>query len=115
MKFLKKQTAAARQSQREKSVGVVDFEQAYPATVEYLTIDQYDDKTPRITSTLSISIEDGAFKIGLTDRENERSAFVTGISIEDALVSLEINLQADTCDWRYWKRNQPKGSQKGKK
>lgn len=70
-----------------------------PALHEYLTLDWLEGQL-RITSTVSISISNGSWRVRLADRENGLVCFVTGESFEGALDALEKVLAAGTADWR---------------
>ena len=72
-----------------------------PALFDYMCVTKYGDGSPRKTSTLLSFCEDGVFKICINDRENSRSAFVSGRSFEEALDVLETALDSDTVEWRH--------------
>ncbi len=81
----------------------------YPTLVEYLTCLTYDDGTSRETSTVSLFIEDGKWKVAVNDRDLRRSAYVTGDTLQGVLSLAEKGLANHTLDWRLW------ASQKKKK
>lgn len=74
-----------------------------PALVEWLTADKWeDDGKPRETSTLTVSVVDGMWKVSLNDRDGQRSTFVTASTLGQALQALENRVAEDECDWRDW-------------
>lgn len=77
-----------------------DFTEEHPTLVEYLTLEKYEDDTPRLTSTLLIFMDKGVLKLCLSDRETNRTAFVTSPTVEGAFRILEEGLRDDTLDWR---------------
>lgn len=72
----------------------------YPGLWEHLTAGQYPDKTPRETSTLTLFTEEGRVKCCLSDRDQGRVAFLSGLSVVGLLEALEAHLVAGTLDWR---------------
>jgi len=72
----------------------------WPAVTSHLFDLKYDDGTPRATSTLMILGEHGVVKVCLNDREEARSAWVSGRAVDEALEALEAGLVADSLDWR---------------
>ncbi len=76
------------------------FRLSYPALHEYLTLDHWDDGTPRRTSTLLTFCEEGQWKACLNDREAERSAWVSAEVFEDVLLALDRRLADGTVEWR---------------
>lgn len=89
-----------------------EFGNRYMALFEWLTCSQYDDGTPRAPSTVTLFWAEGLFKAVLNDKEEIRSAFVSGRTVEDALEALDAGLLAGNLDWRRWKTNQPAPSKK---
>jgi len=74
-----------------------------PSLVEHMVDVTYDDGALRETSTLTVFIDAGVLKIGLNDRDNRRTLYVSGPDLGAALESLERALKAQTPDWRPWK------------
>lgn len=73
----------------------------YPALMEFLATDSYEDGTPRRTATLTVFTDGGLIKASVNDRDNDGVAFVTSESIAALLVVLEDKLKASSLDWRY--------------
>lgn len=73
-----------------------------PGITEYLSKSLYEDGKPRQTSTLTVFIEGGMVKVALNDRDVERSSYMSGEGLEDALRSLEKHLVEEKVDWRAW-------------
>jgi len=88
------------------------FQTRFPALVEYLTVDKWDDGKPRETATISLFIDAGALKACFNDRALSRNAFVTGDSVEGILDALEAGLVNETLDWRMKKPFQAKGGKR---
>lgn len=88
-----------------------DFSGQYPMLHEMLYSTQYDDRSPRTTSTLLIFCENSILRLCLNDRDNNRSVFFTGETMEAALISLENALATGTVDWRMRGRNGGSGGQ----
>lgn len=82
-----------------------------PAVWDYLTLSTYDDGSDRVLSTIMVLVEHGQVKACLNDRENNRSLWVAGESLEGVLESLEALLDDDRAVWREYK---PYGKPKGK-
>lgn len=109
MSFLKK-TAAVSSAPRGAAK---EFETEYPALAEYLTCTTYPDGSAREVASLAVTVDDGCVKACLHDRDTRRSLFVAGVSVLDAICSLEIALEGDDADWRPWRSSSPGGG-KGK-
>jgi len=71
-----------------------------PAVVEYLTASTYPDGSARERSTISIFVEDGVVKACLSDRDQARTLWRSGASVEDAVMALEGAVVDGTADWR---------------
>lgn len=76
----------------------------FPTVWEYLTLARYDDGSSRKLSALSVFVEDGSLKIALNDKDAQRSLYVAGMTLRDALEALEAKLSAGEGDWRAWGR-----------
>jgi len=76
------------------------FAKTYPTITEMLYATSYEDKTLRQTSTLLIFCDNGVLRICLNDRDNQRSAFVTGETVEGTLLKLEDQLATQTVEWK---------------
>lgn len=73
---------------------------AHPATVEYLTLEEWSPGKPRQRSTLTMFIEDGHVKLCLNDRDQARTGWASGATLEAALEALEADLAAGLTEWR---------------
>lgn len=71
-----------------------------PAVMEYLTAASYPDGSPRERSTISVFVEDGVVKACLSDRDQARTLWRSGPSVEDALMALETAIADGSADWR---------------
>jgi len=90
---------------REDPFSDVNWASLYPTLYSYLTERVYGDGKSRVTSTLLIFLEDGVLRICINDRDNNRSAFITGQTIDEALASIEAKLCGDTMEWRMKNQN----------
>lgn len=79
---------------------VASYLSPYPLVWEYLTDDAWEDGTPRQRASLMIVADGGSLKLWLNDRALDRSCWVSGESLEDALSSLEGLLYSDSAPWR---------------
>jgi len=90
------------------------WEAKYPAIYEYIVRLKMPDGSKRTTSTLTVSLYDGAFRACLNDRHNGYSLFVTCDTVEGSIEALEAALKAARPAWRKndWQPNGParKGS-----
>jgi len=71
-----------------------------PEVWAYLADTKYADGQPRATATLMVIVESGVVKVCLNDRDNDRSAWVSGRSFQEALEALEVGLVGGRTDWR---------------
>lgn len=79
------------------------FMEACPAVWEFLTvteIDLVDLKQKRQTSTLSLFVQDGMWKVFLNDRETQRCVCVAARSLAALWDTLEACLTSDEVPWR---------------
>ena len=82
----------------------------YPCVHEFLVCQVYDDGSPRVLSTLGISVFDGRWRVNLNDREQHRSAFFSGETVGEALYALDQALAENKVTWRKntWEENNKK-------
>lgn len=78
------------------------FAEKFPTILEYLTDAKWEDGTDREVSSVTVFVEDGYFKLALNDKDLRRSLYVTGETLEKALLALEKGLNGQTADWRAW-------------
>lgn len=81
------------------------FATQYPTLAAYMAQDQWEDKTPRLTTTLLFFVDDGTLKVCVNDREGSRHAFLSGATVDELLSELEEGLAAETVEWRAKKRS----------
>ena len=77
-----------------------DFYKSYPTLAAYLTETKYQDNTPRTTATILVFCESSVLRVCVNDRDNNRSVFFTGESLEVALMAAENALSTNTAEWR---------------
>jgi len=112
-KFLKKKPVGKQYSPLGVPAAESRFAADYPCLYEYLTVSQWEDKSPRLTSTLLLFVDEGRWKVCFTDKDADRYVFLTGLTVEGILNALEAGLKDDQLDWR--KRREPPSAQKGGK
>lgn len=71
-----------------------------PHLWDMLTADAYDDGTKRMRATLVVCWEGGMVKAKLHDRDNKRSCWMAGESLDAVFQSLEEHLADDAMSWR---------------
>jgi len=107
MAFLKKVSDKDRVNAGVPSKFGEAWRDKHPAIVEYLTCEHDDDGNARLRSTLAVFVEEDTWKVVLNDKQNERSLFVSGASLVDALDALELLLRAGQGEWRAQKPWKP--------
>ena len=101
-KFVKKAHLAATKKAAAAKAEDKEFAGRWPALYEHLTLTVWEDGTPRRVSTVTAFTEGGSWKVLLSDKEAEMSAFVTGSSFYAVLDALEAGVVAGNLDWRSW-------------
>ena len=76
----------------------------FPALHSHLVEQVWDDKKPRVTSSIMLQTEGGRWKAWFHDRDAKMSAWVTGESWSDVLTAVEKGLTTGSLDWRKDKR-----------
>lgn len=98
--MLRKPKPGERTGPVEPVFNDADFKATYPQTTDHLAAVRYEDGSPRVTSTLLIFCDTGILRVCLNDRDNNRSVFFTGETVEAALTSMENALAEGTVEWR---------------
>lgn len=88
---------------REVVFADLEFEVAYPALWEYLTLDEVDGR-PRSRSTLTLFVEDNSWKVCCADRDLDRVLFRSATAYAGLLAAVEEALGSRLPDWRASKR-----------
>jgi len=87
----------------------------WPGLFELLTVEVMPDGSRRELSRLSLFLDTGCVKAGVTEPGMKASAFASGGNLEAALDALEARLQADDPDlWQVWRDGVPPWKRKGK-
>lgn len=81
-----------------------DFEKEWPYLSAFMSSTSWDDGTIRETGTLLLFVQEGYLKACINDRALDRSAFVTGPSINCLFDLVEAGLEQDSLDWRKRRR-----------
>lgn len=76
------------------------FTKRYPTIWEFLTADQYGPEQPRERSGLTLHVEEGCFKLYLSEKTKEAGIDATGSTLQLALEALEARLTSDAPGWR---------------
>jgi hypothetical protein len=79
-----------------------------PTVWAMLTDDLWDDGTPRVRATMLVIADGAVVKLWLNDKENGRSCWVSGESLEHALNALEDALYGGSAAWRLSSPPKPK-------
>lgn len=72
----------------------------FPTVWCYLTDSKWDDGSRRERATILIVADGGVMKLWMGDNANNRSTWVTGESLEQALTILEEQLSTSSAPWR---------------
>jgi hypothetical protein len=84
------------------------FVKKFPGLWELLTQTKYPDESPRERSSLTLFVEEGVFKLVVSEKTRELSCWATGPTFEGALDALEKRLTSDSPEWR----SRPSGKKK---
>lgn len=76
------------------------FKSEFPEIHDYMTVEEYEDGSPRQTASLIIFYDAGALKACFNDRDTSRVVFATGGSFSGLLASLEAMLASGEVEWR---------------
>jgi hypothetical protein len=83
-----------------------DIRLNWPALGEYLFTEKYPDGVQRQRSTLTVMAGDAeGWKMVLNDRQENRSLWATGGTLEEAMMALEVALEAEHTPWRLDRTN----------
>jgi len=73
----------------------------YTHILEYLTVQQYPDGSPRETSALVVVADAVCWRVCLSDKDNGRVMWKTGDTLAGTLMSIEMSLiEEDNSAWR---------------
>lgn len=76
-----------------------EFQKKYPWVWEYLSAAAYKSGKPRQTATLTLFCDGGVWSCALTDREEDRTCWCSGLTLEGLLEALEQRV-TDAGSWR---------------
>jgi len=112
-KFLKKQAAPSAKNAASTAGAGGQFAKDFPAIWEYVSTDKWDGGAPRELASLILFLEDGRWKICLSDRENSRTGWSSGDTFSEALECLEDALVNERVEWRKkWEGKQWRGKKR---
>jgi hypothetical protein len=86
---------------------------SYPALVEFLTRDRYQDNSIRERGTVLLFVEGGRLKACLNDKDAALVGFTTIDTLDDVSMALDKALREDKVDWR--KQRGQRGDQNGRR
>lgn len=92
-----------------------DWVSEYPALHEYLTVGQNPDGSVRRTSTLTLFVDGGAWKLFLNERHSGASLCSSGSTIASVLSALEVMLESESIPWRFSDRPEQSNGRPRKK
>lgn len=98
--MLKRPRPGERVGPIEDPFNDADFKARYPCLADHLTSSQYDDRSPRQTSTILVFCDNGVLRICVNDRDNNRSVFFTSETVEGAFLAAENAISTNTADWK---------------
>jgi hypothetical protein len=98
--FLKLPPTSAPPGPTPQDVQGCAFAAVYPCLHEWLTLTRWEDGSARVPASLTLFFDDGRVKACLSDREQQRVAFVAGWTFSAVLEALEEGLVAHSLDWR---------------
>lgn len=99
--LIRKASAAGRSAACSASLGLSgELATRFAAVGEFLTCSEWSKGVPRQTGSLLLCVDQGLLKVWVNDRDGERSAWVSGDSLEAVLDAVERGLREDRLDWR---------------
>lgn len=104
MKYLKRPGGTGLGPTGHVQVSDPDLERVAPATLEFLTVDKWDDGKGRQPGTIMVMAEGGRWKAWVHDRDGKRSSFVSSGGLLDLLREVEDMLANGSGEWRLDKR-----------
>lgn len=99
MSFIDKSAKKHRSRKEHRSPDDKPLQDAYPAIFDYLTVQESGGES-RQTSTMTLCVDGGLFKVFLNDRSCDRYCCSSGSSLASAISLLEAQLVDDSADWR---------------
>lgn len=112
MAFLRRRREESPSNGQARSREDEAFEEACPALSSYVTKDEFDDHTKRLTSSLTIFCDEGVLKAVLNDREAGESLWVSAPGFMTLIHALEKKLALGDGEWR---KNRTRGDGKGRR
>lgn len=98
--FLRRQAAAEPAGAPAGRADAGEWSQSFPALAEFLVATAWEDGSSRIPGTLTLFVDDSAWKLCLSDKAQSLVAFVSGSSPLQAFQSAEQGLVTGKLDWR---------------
>lgn len=102
--FIKRKERGNEASQERPKVSIEQtdgaFAKKYPATAEFLAVEEWSPEQARERGTLTVFWEDGMFKAAINDRDGEQVAFVSKVTFLALLDAIERGFVKDDHDWR---------------
>lgn len=104
-KYLNKPTGTLPESSSVTPTLAGEWPTLFPALVEFLTLDRWEDGTSRLPGSLTLFADGGSWKLCLNCKDSSRIAFVSGLSPEGVFQAAEDGLVRSVLDWRATGRN----------
>jgi hypothetical protein len=76
------------------------FSKRYPTIWAFLTMTEYEPGKPRERSGLTLHVDDGCFKLFLSEKSKEAGIDATGATLQACLEALEARLTSEAPGWR---------------
>lgn len=115
--FLKRKEVgdAAKTAIEAASVESTDsvFAKKYPATTEFLSLEEWEPGQARTRGTITVFWEEGTFKAALNDRDGEEVAFVSKTTFTGLLDAIEKGFIKGDHDWRSTRQKKPSWKRRG--
>jgi len=72
----------------------------FPNIFGFLTETKYDDGSPRMTGSFSVWTQLGVLKASISDKDNQRVAYVEALTLHELIETIERTICDDNTDWK---------------
>lgn len=100
MSRIQEALGGAKKSATDPAAADPQFAATYPTLSDFMISHEVIDGRPRQTSTMIVVCEEGLWKLGLRERDRNVSLWVSGVTMEDAMLALEAALNEPVVAWR---------------
>jgi hypothetical protein len=112
MSFLRKVEEPVHMDGGGRSACGGSWDSLFPALLEFLAATKWSDGTSRTPGSMTLFADCGTWKLCLSDKHQQRIAFVSAKEPQAALEAAERGLMSDSLDWRAMRQNQFPGRKK---